>query len=586
MQRQSAPPLLIIWTRLHAEFPEIRNKDSHTSIRECSGEELCILWSSGFIMNREELCTQSRISPQASDEEILVTLYREQPDRAADLIAGAFAFVLWDGRRQRMLAVRDRAGINTIHYSVRPEAIYLSTHAQAIASQLSQAPRLNLKKLALYVNETVAPDSWTYYENVRQIEAGARLECTRTGVAHGHYWRLTPGKLFRLKNDEEYAAAYRERTKEAVSGLSRFGKLAITLTSGLDSNSIAASLRSNYPELPLSGFTTATPGTPESNEWEPGKQVARVLGIPLTGVLSDEMWPLSDPDEITCNGDEPPLSYFTERWSGILAAVRSNELTHLVQGGAGGIFESVRMAYADLLLTGNWMQMFRQIGQHRRRSTITFQKLLRAGFISPMLRAYAPVYLKRRLPRLNPRYNGMVQWLKPEAITLVRETLPSTAIAPMMVLPGRAQLIQTVYSWPYRQVIAQLSRQASRFGVWIHCPLSDHRVQEFVASLPPGQLVRAGVQKIIVRNAYSGVLPDEVINRTVKITPGKIAFRGLRAESGKILAIMKGMRLSDLGIVDETALRHHYGKFLDGAHNDTAFFYAIAAELWLRRHFS
>lgn len=537
-------------------------------------------------MNREELCTESRISPQASDEEILVALYREQPDRAADLIAGSFAFILWDGRRQRLIAVRDRAGINTIHYSIHSEAIYLSTHAQAISSQLSQGRRLNLKKLAFYVNETVAPDSWTYYENVQQIEAGARLECTRTGAAYGHYWRLTPGEQLRLKNDEEYADAYRERMKEAVSGLSRFGELAITLTGGLDSNSVAASLRSSCPDLRLFGFTTATPETLDSNEWEPSTQVAVSLGIPLTGVFSDNSWPLSNPDEITSDGDEPPLSYFTERWSRILRAVRNSDITHLVQGGAGGIFESVRMAYADLLLTGKWIKLLEQIKQHRRRSAITFPKLLRAGFISPLLRAYTPVFLKRRLPRLNPRYNGMVQWLKPEARPLVREPLPSTAIAPMMVLPGRAQLLQTVHTWPYRQGIAQLSRQASHFGIEIHCPLSDHRLQEFAASLPPGQLVRAGVHKIIVRNANRGILPDEVINRTAKIIPREVALRGLRAESEKILPVMKGMRLSDLGIINETVLRDYYGKFLDGAHNDTVFFYAIAAELWLRRHFS
>jgi asparagine synthase (glutamine-hydrolysing) len=537
-------------------------------------------------MNRQELCTQSHISPQASDEEILVTLYRRQPDRAATLIAGTFAFVLWDGRRQRLLAVRDRAGRNTIHYSIQSDAIYLSTQAEVISNQISHGRRLNLKKLAFYVNETVAPDAWTYYEHIRQIEAGGMLECTRTGVAYSRYWSLTPGKQIRLKNDEEYADAYRERMKEAVSGLSRFGKAAITLTSGLDSNSVAASLRNACPDLQLFGFTTATPGVPAANEWEPSRRVADHLGIPLTDVLADNSWPLSNPDEMTCNGDEPPLSYYMEWWGRILAAVRSNELTHLVQGGAGGIFESVRLAYADLLLTGKWVQLVEQIRQHRRRSAISYQKLLRAGFISPILRAYAPVFLKRRLVRLNPRYSGMVQWLTPESRKLVMESLRSMAIGPMSVLPGRAQLLQTIHTWPYRQALAHLSRQASRFGIQIHCPLSDHRLQEFVASLPPRQLVRAGVHKIIVRNAYRGALPDEAIDRTVKITPREIAVRGLRAESRKILAVMKGMRLSDLGIIDETTLRDYYVKFLDGAHNDTVFFYAIAAELWLRRYHS
>ena len=44
-------------------------------------------------------------------------------------------------------------------------------------------------------------------------------------------------------------------------------------------------------------------------------------------------------------------------------------------------------------------------------------------------------------------------------------------------------------------------------------PFLDHKVMEFAASLPVSYKIRGGVKKYILRKAFSGMLPDNILKR-------------------------------------------------------------------------
>jgi asparagine synthase (glutamine-hydrolysing) len=51
------------------------------------------------------------------------------------------------------------------------------------------------------------------------------------------------------------------------------------------------------------------------------------------------------------------------------------------------------------------------------------------------------------------------------------------------------------------------------FGMEGRAPFLDHRLLEWTQSLPAGELVRGSEKKILLRAAYAGQLPSEVLNR-------------------------------------------------------------------------
>ena len=66
------------------------------------------------------------------------------------------------------------------------------------------------------------------------------------------------------------------------------------------------------------------------------------------------------------------------------------------------------------------------------------------------------------------------------------------------------------------------------FSLETRLPFLDYRLVEFVFGLPVDQKIRAGVTKIILRNAMKGVLPEEIRGRMDKMgfmTPEAVWFR-------------------------------------------------------------
>ncbi|MBU2477566.1 MAG: asparagine synthetase B, partial [Gammaproteobacteria bacterium] len=63
-----------------------------------------------YLEIREELISKGHIFSTKSDSEVVLHLYEEMGERCVDRFRGMFAFAIWDEKRQRLFAARDRLG--------------------------------------------------------------------------------------------------------------------------------------------------------------------------------------------------------------------------------------------------------------------------------------------------------------------------------------------------------------------------------------------------------------------------------------------------------------------------------------------
>lgn len=123
-------------------------------------------------------------------------------------------------------------------------------------------------------------------------------------------------------------------------------------------------------------------------------------------------------------------------------------------------------------------------------------------------------------------------------------------------------------------------------GVELRMPFYDRRVADLAWSRPPRELNCRWEQKVLLRHAMEGILPDRVIAARPRRTGTSDGYfrRAVQREFPRYAReALQGNRLADLGLVDPTRLSSAVDRWSDGDLTDELFlFVAICVEFWLR----
>lgn len=396
----------------------------------------------------------------------------------------------------------------------------------------------------------------------------------------GRYWQLQPQPTLKLASDEAYAQALLELLLRVIAGHTPASPAGVTLSSGLDSTTVAACLRQQAPRTRLLALCMIAPEIPQADENPFSAEVSRFLDIPSIQIRADLLWPMSSPEGIQTSAATPFYGFYSELIDETLRVAQQQGLSVIFTGLSGDhLFGGNVFAYPDLLLTGRWLELSRQIRYHLPRSSMgwSLPQILRRMVLSPIRAAYFPAWRVNTTPP--------APWLRPPYVDLYREHFIRPPKVSFM-LPGRLARFRMLTHPSLSAGVELKNRQAESYGIEFRHPLLDHRLIEFAASLPTEQTFRASQRKIIVRNAMRGLLPSSVLEMWNKIVPGAICHLGLRQrERDKVWRLLTNMRSAELGYVDESVLRQAYQDYLDGKTDNTHFWHTLTLEDWLRRWF-
>jgi len=220
-----------------------------------------------FVELREELGVSSFRTH--SDTEVLLAAYERWGEACLDRLRGMFAFVLWDSRERRLLAVRDRFGVKPLHYAVGADGSLLAA---------SEIRGLH----AAGVPPEPDPVAWATYLASGHYDHGERTFWKGvTRLPPGHLLRWHEGRVevapwFRLSDhvgeedsrddatvEEEYTALLDDSIRLRLRSDVPVG---INLSGGLDSSLLLALVRRALgPAAALHTFTFVT-GDPAYDE--------------------------------------------------------------------------------------------------------------------------------------------------------------------------------------------------------------------------------------------------------------------------------------------------------------------------------
>ncbi|HAR64134.1 MAG: asparagine synthase (glutamine-hydrolyzing) [Candidatus Margulisiibacteriota bacterium] len=211
-----------------------------------------------------------------SDSEILVHLYEEYGLESLSYLRGEFAFIIYDKKKDTLIAARDRFGIKPLNY-YNNNGIYLASEAKAL---FALGIKRELDEEQLFHSlcfQYCSPDK-TLFKNIMQIEPGHILIYANNTITIKKYWDLDyPDKSNGLSLQDNMSILKKTLFNSVKVRLDSDVPVCTLLSGGIDS-ALITSIANNISDHKIPAFTLCFEKD-TYNEYHLAKKQASELGI-------------------------------------------------------------------------------------------------------------------------------------------------------------------------------------------------------------------------------------------------------------------------------------------------------------------
>lgn len=447
-----------------------------------------------------------------SDSEVILHGYKHFGiDGLLERIDGMFAICIYDKKAGKVFLMRDRAGIKPLYYGILKGNFIWASELKAIEKYFG--PQLEKDNSAVYdyLTYLYIPQPKTLYRNVFKLRPAHYLEIDifkRTSVLK-RYWSLscTSANNMNLQEGGEHLRfLIRKSVKEQLMSDVPLGYF---LSGGIDSSVVVyeASKVNEINKTYTIGFDD-----PAHNESEYAEEIARLCATRHKTQILSEKDAAGLLPEMAKWYDEPYAD--TSAVPSYLVSKFAREEVTVALTGDGG----------DELFGGYlWYQNFKRYSNTNK--SFPVNKILLN--IRNMYRYQIPGKISNRLLNYNlteqPLYTKFLGgMLREEKIRYRKDlgiekdyddywcfesltTKEKISIKDLMLLDFNTYLPD--------DILTKMDRVSMAVSLEVRVPLLSRELIEFVFSLPEDILLDQGKLKGLVKHAYTGLLPDDILNR-------------------------------------------------------------------------
>jgi asparagine synthase (glutamine-hydrolysing) len=439
-----------------------------------------------------------------TDVAVLAPLYLEQGLSFLEHVQGVFALALWDGRHQRLILARDRAGERHLYYALIGQTVYFASELAALVKACQPDVQIDPAGLAHYLRSGYCPAPTSPLKHIHKVAPGEMIVIEPGGVRHQRYWQFPAEKATTAPSVQAFDPIFREAVRRQSDIDVDYGVL---LSGGIDSALMTAVARSVRPEQKVSAYCIRF-AEESFDEGQYAGQLARELGCGFIEVtVSAQDIPRTLRELIRANGEplaDPawiPLSLVTKRAAQDVRLLLAGEGADELFGGYP-TYLGARWAshYANL------PSPVKALAQRAIESLPTSDKKVTLSFL-----------LKRFIR--GQELDGLARHL------LWTASIPPAWQQRLGIAPpsddtqhDATRLIDTIQRYDFGHslpdaLMAKADRGAMLHGVEIRAPFLDQSVIEFAATLPVEARVRGLTTKVFLKQYALNYLPKQVVTR-------------------------------------------------------------------------
>jgi asparagine synthase (glutamine-hydrolysing) len=556
-------------------------------LRSVSGN---ILVYDGRLDNSDELMPQldecRGTASQNTDAVLTLAAYSKWGPECFPKLIGDFAFAIWDESLKTLFLVRDHAGTRPLFFHKHSDLFIFSSTLSSLLALSSV--NLNVDEEFVAGHLTRGPEvGHTPYRDIHTVKPAHAVAVRQDGrLWETRFWRLDPTKEIRYKSDSEYQEhALSELTNAVRCRLRSNRPIFAELSGGLDSSTIVclADRLISSDEVQASQLETISQVFDECPSADERRFIREIEGQRTKAGhhLSEDKYRLlaSLPDDLDIVSPNPILISFSYH-KAMCDAMHKFGARVLLSGLGGdellGANYSAYPELADLLVSRKPVQLHHRTLIWSRALKQPYLQLLWKSALLPTLPRGLQVVCKRSISRELP------PWYKPAFVKRMnmRERRLGTPDPYGFLLPsGRDQAIG------YLSAVrgASLACRQEMGNVEVSYPFLHRPLVEFVQAIPLTQLSRPGENRVLMRRALKGILPDRIAQRRTKGNPNEAIFRAVAREWPRLRLMLNDARVCAYGYMDQEPLSVALNRARYGCEpHSAALIQTISLEFWLR----
>ena len=519
-----------------------------------SHDEQCAIVYNGEIYNfvelRDALGQRGHRFTTETDTEVILAAYREWGLDCLRHFNGMWAFALWDGALQQLFCARDRYGIKPFHYSWDGATFVFASEMKAIVAALPSPPAVHDEAVYEYLALGLTDrHKETFLRGIERLPAGHLLTIGRDGAPRTSRWYTFPvSREIAPASDaqrRDQVETFRALLEDAVRVHLRSDvPVGTCLSGGLDSSTIVCIANrllredGHLDRRPLAERQktfSACYEDPRFDEREFIESVLAQTGAERNYVFPDgygRLW--EEVDQLVWHQDEPFWSTSMYAQWNVMRLVRDRGVVVVLDGQGGdeimaGYGNYFAVLASQLIRDGQSGRLPRYLRDANAISRVKPGRLLaQAAYLSvpPGVK-----HLLRRTvgPFVRPAWSHADRVLNAEFRGGMAEYRGWMATSHEQRVTSLAEHLQhDVMSNNLSALLRFEDRNSMAFGVESRVPFLDHRVVEYLFTLPATQKIHEGWTKWILRESMRGVLPEDVRLRRDKkgfVTPELLWLR-------------------------------------------------------------
>ncbi|MCB0480488.1 MAG: asparagine synthase (glutamine-hydrolyzing) [Flavobacteriales bacterium] len=539
---------------------------------------------------RKELEALGETFTTQSDTEVVLKSWRKWGEKAVDRFIGMFAFAILDKTTQKLVLVRDRAGVKPLYYFHKNGVFLFGSELKALMAHPKFERVIDPDTTALYMKYGYYPEPHTVFKNCFKLPAASILEVdikTNTSRVEA-YW----SPFRNIEKPSEFSEGETlERVENLLVDSFKYRMVSdvpvgVFLSGGYDSTAVTALLQKQSNQ-PLNTFTI---GFDEKgfNEAPFASVIANRLGTNHTEEYcthQDAQQVIPELGEIYCEpfGDSSAIPT-------ILVSRMAKKHVKVALSADGG--DELFAGYGKYKTTKKYLDMLASLPLPKVISSVM-------GSIKPIVPFSMLGYNAKR------RYSKVEEMLASALSSTMVMKLNSAVLVPQelkkLVLNSAYELktnfdltsncghkfednlmLATDYkTYMVDDILTKVDRATMSVGLEGREPMLDHRLAEFLATVPYSLKTKNEDPKYLLKTIVHKYVPKEMMDRP-KMGFAVPVEKWMKDELVEMLEeTLSFSAIKDAGVFNPNEVENLKRSYLNGKEEDfRAVWFLFVFQLW------